>query len=145
MGASDEEGAAASEDPAGGELKYTDADVDRIVQKRLAKARAQFEKDQNKEDRDSEADRRLRELDARERRIAQAEIWHGSEDGLPESALDFLDYSSDEALEASREKLQALIEDLQRRYEKKRARGTTPKAGSGKNRGDGGIRGAFGL
>ena len=76
------------------ERTFTQDDVNRIVQERLAKERS-------KGTADDEINRRSAELDQRERKLIVREKLH--EKGLPDYLADALNIGSDEELEASLE------------------------------------------
>lgn len=71
-----------------GERTFTQEEVNRIVQERLARVKAE------PSGRDTELDRREQEITMRERRMYAHERFRS--EGLPDFLLDFLDYSGDE-------------------------------------------------
>lgn len=114
------------------EKKYTDKDVDRIVSRRLERERrkmAQAAPDQ----RESELNEREKNLLAREQEIIKRElkataICELASAGLPVAAADLLSYESDDSYKESFEKLQNIIEEQRKAWEKDRARGRVPSA-----------------
>ena len=86
------------------ELKYTDADVDKIVQRRLARERAKIDKEQREKAREDALTAREHAIEVRERKNSARDYFREHRDAygsIPESTFDFLDYSSDEALDKS--------------------------------------------
>lgn len=118
------------------EKKYTDADVDRIVSKRLARERAK----KDGSDAAADLDKREHELEIRERRAnAREEL-----DGLPKSFIELVNCESEESYKSSVKAVRAAYDEIRGELEKERAAGRTPK-----NYGDGGkpdrTADAFGL
>ena len=112
------------------ELKYTDADVDKIVQRRLARERAKIEKEQREKAREDALTAREHAIEVRERKNSARDYFREHRDAygsIPESTFDFLDYSSDEALDKSMEAMGKLLQDHVDLIEKQRARGKTPR------------------
>ncbi|MFR3145665.1 MAG: hypothetical protein ACLTOT_15725 [Eubacterium callanderi] len=118
------------------EKKYTDEDVNRIIQKRLARER---KKEEMKRE---HPDEYMKQLDEREAKILERELRYEagrmraeaeSKDCIqPEGMLDYLDYSSEEAMKESFEKFQKLIiYPLNRAYLGAKYGNSTPKIGTG--------------
>lgn len=120
------------------EKKYTDADVDRIVSKRLARERAK----QNAEDGGAAADldRREHEIDKRERNISAREEL----EGLPKALIDLVDCESEERYKSSIKAIKAAYEEIMADQVKQAATGKTPKAYANSGNTDG-TAAAFGL
>ena len=122
--------AANTEDQAGAEdqeeKKYTDADVDRIIKKKLAREREKLAKQQLKEQKESELDIRERELEIRERKADARD--ETRELGLPDCVADILCFDSDEGYKKSLKAVQNFTNELHKAWEEKRATGRTPKA-----------------
>ena len=109
--------AAGGSDP--GEKKYTDADVDRIVSKRLARERAK----KDGSDAAADLDKREHELEIRERRAnAREEL-----DGLPKSFIELVNCESEESYKSSVKAVRAAYDEIRGELEKERAAGRTPK------------------
>lgn len=123
------------------ELKYTDDDVDRIVSKRLARERERAEKLQEQQHQETEFEKRERELSIRERKADARDVL--SQQGLPKSLCDLLDYSTEESYKASLKAATEVVEEIKQQFEIQRATGRTPKIYS--NEKPSGVRNAFGL
>lgn len=115
-----------TEDANSQEKKYTDADLDRIIGKRLAREREKVAKAQEEEKRVSDLDIREKELEKRELKADARDAL--SEKGLPKSLADLLDYGSKESYEASLARAEEIVQELHDLWEIKRATGRTPKA-----------------
>lgn len=129
------------------ELKYTDADVDKIVQRRLARERAKIDKEQKEKAREDALTAREHAIEVRERKNSARDYFREHRDAygsIPESTFDFLDYSSDEALDKSMEAMGKLLQDHLDLIEKQRAKGKTPRM-IRSNKGADHTREAFGL
>lgn len=120
------------------EKKYTDADVDRIVSKRLARERAK----QNAEDGGAAADldRREHEIEKRERKISAREEL----EGLPKALIDLVDCESEDSYKSSIKAIKAAYEEIRADQVKQAAAGKTPKAYGSGGKPDG-TAAAFGL
>ena len=101
-------GAASTGEQAGSredqEKKYTDADVDRIVAKKIAAERSKAAKQQNEE------------LEQRERNVARRELSlkaseRLSESGFPKELSELMNFSNEEAFEESYEKVTKVFRD----------------------------------
>ena len=98
----------------GGEKTFTQEDVNRIVQERLAKDRAKASEDINKREKEL-ADREFR-LNSRQKLIDR---------GYPESIMDALNCSSEEAFNKSLDALDSLLKERGSTAEDKRIRDNT--------------------
>lgn len=118
------------------EKKYTDEDVNRIIQKRLARER---KKEEMKRE---HPDEYMKQLEEREAKILERELRYEAEQMRadletefciqPKGLLEYLDYSSKEAMESSFNKLQELIlKPINQAYVKAKVKGYTPKTGTG--------------
>ena len=85
--------------PPAPEKKYTDADVDRIIAKKIAQERNRMQKLFADDQQESELDKREREVTKRELRADAMEAL--THDKLPRSLADMFDYSSEEAFDES--------------------------------------------
>lgn len=131
---------------AGTEPKYSDADVEKIVQKRLARERAKNEKQQEQQTRLSELEQREKNIEIKERKLSARETF--KEMGfqkIPETALKLLRYDTEEEYEQSLTDVSQLITELVEGLEVKAATGRTPKAYKQNKDPAGDIRKAFGL
>lgn len=125
-GAQGEQGAEGQEKP---EKKYTDADVDRIVAKKIAAERKRMQKLFDGEQQESEIDRRERDVtrrelmaDARDKLIS---------DGLPSSLAKIMNYSDKESFEESyNDVTKTFLEAMSSEY-KRRFSSAAPKIGTG--------------
>lgn len=107
------------------EKKYTDADVDRIVKKKIANERKRMQKLFNEEQQESDLDRRERELTKRELKAdARDSI---SEKGLPECVANILNYNSKEEYESSFNTVLDVVAEIRKSLELERATGRTPR------------------
>lgn len=117
--------------------KYSDEDVDKIIQRKYAKWKEQDAKQQQKQEREDELDAREKKLRIRELKADAKERL--SEDGYPAGLADFLSYASDDEFEESYKKVTRMMDEQRRAWEvaqeEKRATGRTPKSYSG-NAGD---------
>lgn len=122
--------AAASVENAGevkgqGEKKYTDDDVNKIVQKRLAKERERVSKAQAKEQKENEFIERENNLLKRELKVDAKDVLASL--GIPRSAAEMLNYNSKEEYDESMARLNQFITDLRDMWDKERATGHTPR------------------
>lgn len=85
--------------PPAPEKKYTDADVDRIIAKKIAQERNRMQKLFADDQQESELDRREREVTKRELRADAMEAL--AHDGFPCSLADTFNYNSKEAFDES--------------------------------------------
>lgn len=96
--------AAAAEEQAGQQAKYTDADVDRIIAKKIAAERRRVSKMF-----DAELEERERNITTRELKADARDLL--AEKGLPAALLQSLNYTSREALEKSMEDVGQAFQD----------------------------------
>lgn len=146
----DEGGAANTEEQAGAQSndegtaeqgrKYTDADLDKIIARKIAKERERMSKLFNEEQQESKIDNRertvlMRELkaDAKDKLIEQ---------GLPSSLANLLNYDSKGDMEHSLEEVETIFSAAVQEGIKYSLRGRTPRTGSTGGT-DMGIRNAF--
>lgn len=108
------------------EKKYTDADVDRIVKKKIANERKRMQKLFNEEQQESDLDRRERELTKRELKADARDAI--SESGLPPCVADILNYNSKEEYESSLSTVFDVVAEIRKAVELERATGRTPRA-----------------
>jgi len=115
------------------EKKHTDADIDRIIKRRLAQERRRFEKlAQN------EGTGYLAELVEREQQILQRELRADAKEymidnDVPCEALDLLNYSSEEDYKKSLESIEKLMGVIRYKADTIRNTGITPKVVHGKD------------
>ena len=115
------------------EKKHTDADIDRIIKRRLAQERRRFEKlAQN------EGTGYLAELVEREQQILQRELRADAKEymidnDVPCEALDLLNYSSEEDYKKSLESIEKLMGVIRYKADTIRNTGVTPKVVHGKD------------
>lgn len=107
------------------EKKYTDADVDRIVKKKIANERKRMQKLFNEEQQESDLDRRERELTKRELKADARDAI--SENGLPPCVADILNYNSKEEYESSFNTVLDVVAEIRKSLELERAAGRTPR------------------
>ena len=100
------------------EKKFTNEDVDRIVQKRLASERRKYEKLLNQEEQETDFDEREKNILRREMRLNAYEKLQA--DGLPKELAEHLDYTDNETQEKSYDSLKDVF--LKASY-----KGKTPK------------------
>lgn len=145
--ATTEEQAGAQEQETGQDQpkKYTDAEVDKIIARKIAAERKRAaklaEEQQQEQQQESDFQRREKELMKRELRAdARDEL---TEKELPLCIMDVLNYESKEEYEQSMKAAQNLVAELHKAWEIKRCTGRTPKAYTSGNSTDGVIRNAF--
>ena len=127
-------------------LRYSEEDVDKIVQKRLARERAKNEKQQAEQTRDDELNAREHNIEVKERRIAAREAFESlGFEKIPATALKLLRYDTEEEYEQSLADVSQLINELIDSLEVKRATGKTPKAFKQNRDPNAAIKKAFGL
>lgn len=95
--------------PPAPEKKYTDADVDRIIAKKIAQERNRMQKLFTEDQQESDLDRREREVTKRELRADAMEAL--ARDAFPCSLADMLDYSSKEAFDESYKTVTGAFQD----------------------------------
>lgn len=115
--------------PPAPEKKYTDADVDRIIAKKIAQERNRMQKLFTEDQQESELDRREREVLKRE---LQADARDALEKAnLPLSLSRMLDYSSREAFDESYITLTDAFKEATGGYIRNFFKGEAPKTGIG--------------
>lgn len=120
--------AASAEDQAGAqgnqEKKYTDADVDRIIARKIAAERNKSQKLLEKEQQESEIERRERDVQRRELTVEAKEKLAG--EGLPGSLAEIMNYGSKEEFSQSYEKVTAVFREALRGERQNKLSGRTP-------------------
>ena len=109
--------------------KYTDADLDRIIAKKIAAERKRMAKLFNEEQQVNEIEQREKKVLLRELKADAKD--HLIEQGLPSSLVGLLDYSDKEALERSIAEVGAVFKNAVEQGIKDRLRGSTPRASFG--------------
>lgn len=109
------------------EKKYTDADLDRIIARKIAAERKRMSKMFN--------DEQQNELEERERNVLRRELKADAKDaliqeGLPASLADILKYDSKEEYESSLKTVTAAFREIVRQAVKDSLRGQTPRRGN---------------
>lgn len=110
------------------EKKYTDADVDRIISKKIAAERKRMQKLFNEEQQESELEKRERAVLLREMKADAKDTL--IERGLPSSLAGLLNYSDKETLENSLNEVGKIFNAAVEQSVKSRLRGETPRRGS---------------
>lgn len=135
-------GADTTEELSGGqepEKKYSDADVDRIVARKIAAERKKMSKLLNEEQQETEIEKRERDVLKRELRMEAFDKL--LERDLPKSLIDILNYNSREECAKSIEVIDTAFKSALRDVFLKEVCIGTPKTGTGSN--DDIIRSAF--
>ena len=122
-GAQGEQGAEGQEQP---EKKYTDADVDRIIAKKIAAERKRMQKLFEGEQQESEIEKRERDVTRRELMADAKDALIG--DGLPSSLASVLDYSDKEAYEKSYQEVTGIFREAMQQMFKQQFSGKAPHA-----------------
>lgn len=125
-GGQGEQGAEGQEQP---EKKYTDAEVDRIIAKKIAAERKRMQKLFEDEQQESEIEKRERDVTRREL-MADAKDKLVSE-GFPSSLAAIMDYSSKEAHAESYENVTAVFGEALQLAIKDKFRGQAPRVSTG--------------
>ena len=115
------------------EKKYTDADVDRIIAKKIAAERKRMQ-------RLFEDEQQENEIETRERNVLKRELMADAKDmlisdGFPSSLATIMDYSSKEAHEESYKNVTAGFNEALQFAIKEKFRGTTPRVSIGSSKG----------
>lgn len=136
-GAQGEQVAEGQEQP---EKKYTDADVDRIIAKKIAAERKRMQKLFDGEQQESE-------LEIRERNVLRRELMADAKDalvdmGLPSSLAKIMDYTDKESFDKSFKEVTGIFGEAVTQGVKNKLRGSAPKVGTG-SREDAALRDAF--
>lgn len=128
-GAEEQAGAQGTDGQNQPEKKYTDADVDRIIAKKIAAERKKMQKLFEGEQQESELERRERDVlrreltaDARDKLI---------EDGLPSSLAKLMDYSSADDFAKSYKDVTEIFRAAVQQGVRNALRMPTPRAGMG--------------
>ena len=123
-GAQGEQAAECQDQP---EKKYTDADVDRIVAKKIAAERKRMQRLFENEQQESEMEKRERDVlrrellaDAKDRLI---------NDGFPSMLADVMNFSDNDSFEKSYQDVTKIFREAMSMEYKRRFSGTVPKAG----------------
>lgn len=122
------------------EKKYTDADVDRIIAKKIAAERKRMQKLFEGEQQESE-------LEIRERNVLRRELMADAKDalvdmGLPSSLAKIMDYSNKENFDKSFKEVTGIFGEAVVQGVKNKLRGSAPKVGTGSIE-DAALRDAF--
>ena len=123
------------------EKKYTDADVDRIIAKKIAAERKRMSKLFNEEQQESEIEVRERNVMVRELKADAKDALIS--DGLPISLANVLNYNSKEDMEASYAEITKVFKEALQQAAIERFRGPVPKASSTVPKGETAIKEAF--
>ena len=123
------------------EKKYTDADVDRIIAKKIAAERKRMQKLFEDEQQESEIEKRERDVTRREL-MADTKDRLASE-GFPSSLAAIMDYSSEEAHAKSYQNVTAVFGEALQLAIKDKFRGKAPRASMGSLGQDRAIAAAF--
>lgn len=116
------------------EKKYTDADVDRIVKKKIANERKRMQKLFEEGQQESDLDRREKELTKRELRADARDAIQ--ENGLPACVADLLNYNSKEEYESSLNTAMNVVAEIRKAVDLEKATGRVPRSYSSDQRAD---------
>lgn len=116
------------QEPQEPEKKYTDADVDKIIARKIAAERQRMQKLFMEEQQESELERRERDVLARELKADAMDALLA--DGMPSSLATLMDYSSKENYEKSYKDVVKVFQVALGNEFKKRLAGPAPKAGT---------------
>lgn len=108
------------------EKKYTDADVDRIIAKKIAAERKRMQKLFEGEQQESEIEKRERDVTRRELMADAKDALVN--DGLPSSLAKVMDYSDKEAYEESYKEVTGIFREAMQQEYKRRFSGRPPHA-----------------
>lgn len=125
-GAQGEQGAEGQEQP---EKKYTDADVDRIIAKKIAAERKRMQKLFDGEQQESEIEKRERDVTRRELMADAKDRLIGDE--LPSSLAEIMNYSDKESFEKSYQDVTAVFREAMQMEYKRRFSSRPPRVGTG--------------
>ena len=109
------------------EKKYTDADVDRIVAKKIAAERKRLQRMFEGEQQESEIEKRDRDVTRRELMADAKDALIN--DNLPSSLAKILDYSDKEAYERSYKDVSGIFREALQKVVKTAFAGEVPRAG----------------
>lgn len=133
-----EQGEQSTQDPEGREdgqqpeKKYTDADVDRIIAKKIAAERKRMQRLFEGEQQESEIEKRERDVTRRELMADAKDSLIG--DGLPSSLASVLDYSDKEAYEKSYQEVTGIFREAMQQMFKQQFSGRAPHARTDRGR-----------
>ena len=125
-GAQGEQGAEGQEQP---EKKYTDADVDRIIAKKIAAERKRMQKLFEGEQQESEIEKRERDVTRRELMADAKDRLIGDE--LPSSLAEIMNYSDKESFEKSYQDVTAVFREAMQMEYKRSFSSRPPRVGTG--------------
>lgn len=125
-GAQGEQGAEGQDQP---EKKYTDADVDRIIAKKIAAERKRMQKLLEGEQQESEIEKRERDVTRRELIADAKDRLIGDE--LPSSLAEIMNYSDKESFEKSYQDVTVVFREAMQMEYKRRFSGRPPRVGTG--------------
>lgn len=125
-GAQGEQGSEGQEQP---EKKYTDADVDRIIAKKIAAERKRMQKLFEGEQQESEIEKRERDVTRRELMADAKDRLIGDE--LPSSLAEIMNYSDKESFEKSYQDVTAVFREAMQMEYKRRFSSRPPRVGTG--------------
>lgn len=108
------------------EKKYTDADLDKIIARKVARERARLSKLLETEQQESDLEKRERELKRRETMADMRDRLQAR--GYPYKLAEVLNYNSEEELEESFEYITAVFSEALSEAIKRHLVGPTPKA-----------------
>lgn len=136
-GAQGDQNAEGQEQP---EKKYTDADVDRIIAKKIAAERKRMQKLFEGEQQESE-------LEIRERNVLRRELMADAKDalvdmGLPSSLAKIMDYTDKENFDRSFKEVTGIFGDAVTQGIRNKLRGSVPRVSAGSSE-DVALRNAF--
>lgn len=111
------------------EKKYTDADVDRIIAKKIAAERKRMQRLFEDEQQESE-------IEKRERDVIRRELMADARDalineGFPSSLAKVIDYSNRESYEKSYKEVTEVFREAMQQEYKRRFSGNAPRVGTG--------------
>ncbi|OUO31195.1 hypothetical protein B5F86_01625 [Lachnoclostridium sp. An298] len=125
-GAQGEQGSEGQEQP---EKKYTDADVDRIIAKKIAAERKRMQKLFEGEQQESEIEKRERDVTRRELMADAKDRLIGDE--LPSSLAEIMNCSDKESFEKSYQDVTAVFQEAMQMEYKRRFSSRPPRVGTG--------------
>ena len=108
------------------EKKYTDADLDRIIAKRIARERNRLSKMLKDEQEESDMEKRERDITRREFKADARERL--SDAGYPVAIADILNYEDNDAFEESYKRVTDIFSEVVSKQLRKAFAGNTPKA-----------------
>lgn len=110
------------------EKKYTDADLDKIIARKIAKERERMAKMFNEEQQENE-------FEIRERKVLERELKADAKDaliaeGLPSSLAELINYNSKEEYDKSFKDVSGVFREAMGNEFKRRLSGSVPRTGS---------------